>query len=164
MSFDAAFEEVLTDEGGYKLTDIPGDAGGQTYAGIARRPNPDWIGWAYIDRKEIPPQQLVKDFYRQKFWNDIQGDKIANSKVAASIFNFYVNTGNPAKTLAQTIVGAEPDGIFGNKTIQSLNAYDSDKFILAYALAKVRRYANICNHNREQTKFLLGWINRTLRF
>jgi hypothetical protein len=30
-------------------------------------------------------------------------------------------------------------------------------------LAKMARYAEICNKNRTQVKFLLGWLNRTLK-
>ena len=30
-------------------------------------------------------------------------------------------------------------------------------------LTKVSRYAEICNRDRTQSKFLLGWINRTLK-
>ena len=161
--FVAAFEAMLLDEGGYQLTDIPGDSGGQTYAGISRKHNPDWRGWIFIDRKETPPSQLVRDLYKNQFWDDIKGDQITSQRVASNIFNFYVNTGKPAKTLAQLIVGATPDGVFGDKTLTLLNAYDQDKFVLMYALAKVARYAEICNRNREQSKFLLGWINRTLK-
>ena len=161
--FAPSFENMIRDEGGYQLTDIAGDAGGQTYAGIARKPNPSWQGWAYIDRKETPPSQMVRDFYKAHFWDDIKGDQIASAKVADCIFNFYVNTGKPAKTLAQIVVGATPDGSIGDTTIQMINAYDQDKFILMYTIAKITRYAEICNRNRDQSKFLLGWVNRALK-
>lgn len=161
--FVPAFEEMIKDEGGYQLTDIPGDNGGQTYAGIARRPNPDWGGWSYIDRKETPPASLVRDFYKARFWDDIQGDRLSNQKVAESIFNFYVNTGKPAKTIAQLIVGATPDGVIGTMTVDKLNQVDPEKFVLMYTLGKIARYAEICNRNRDQSKFLLGWINRALK-
>ena len=161
--FAPAFEEMIRDEGGYQLTDIPGDNGGQTYAGIARKPNPDWQGWAFIDRKEIPPAQMVRDFYKAHFWDDIKGDQISNQRIAGCIFNFYVNTGKPAKTIAQLVVGATPDGVIGDATVANLNAADPEKFIMSYTLGKIARYATICNQNRDQSKFLLGWINRALK-
>lgn len=161
--FATAFEEMIRDEGGYQLTDIPGDNGGQTYAGIARRPNPDWGGWSYIDRKETPPAQLVRDFYKAHFWDDIKGDGITNQRVANCIFNFYVNTGKPAKTIAQLVVGATPDGVIGDMTIAKINEAEPDKFVLMYTLGKIARYAEICNRNRDQSKFLLGWVNRALK-
>lgn len=161
--FGPAFEEMIRDEGGYQLTDIPGDNGGQTYAGIARKPNPQWSGWAYVDRKETPPAQLVRDFYKAHFWDDIKGDQIQSQKVAACIFNFYVNTGRPAKTIAQLVVGSTPDGAVGDVTVSKINQMDPERFILLYTIGKIARYAEICNKNRDQSKFLLGWINRALK-
>jgi lysozyme family protein len=160
--FTPAFEKMIKDEGGYQLTDIQGDRGGQTYAGIARKMNPQWSGWSYVDRKETPPSQLVRDFYKTTFWDAISGDQITNERIAATIFNFFVNTGKPAKTLAQIVIGATPDGSFGEKTIQKLNEIDTEKFLMAYALAKIARYRDICMRDRSQVKFILGWLNRSL--
>jgi len=82
---------------------------------------------------------------------------------AETIFNFAVNTGTSvAIKLAQVIVGATPDGGIGPKTVELLNQCTAQKFVPSYALAKIQRYANICNKDRGQSKFLLGWINRTL--
>lgn len=160
--FTPAFERMIRDEGGYVLHDVPGDRGGMTYAGIARNMQPQWPGWSYIDRKETPPSQMVRDFYKAQFWDDIKGDQLANDRIASNIFNFYVNTGRPAKVLAQVVLGLTPDGAFGDKTVQALNAVDPEKFVLAYTLAKIARYRDIVTKNREQGKFLLGWISRSL--
>jgi lysozyme family protein len=160
--FRPAFERMIRDEGGFVLHTISGDRGGQTYAGIARNMHPKWPGWAAIDAKGEPSAQLVYDFYRANFWDDINGDQITDQTVASDIFNFYVNTGRPAKVLAQVVVGATPDGAFGPKTIEAINAADPEKFILAYALAKIARYRDIVQRDRTQIKFLLGWLNRTL--
>ena len=161
--FGPAFEEMIRDEGGYQLTDIPGDNGGVTYAGISKNQNPDWKGWAFIDRKEPPPSQLVRDFYKSKFWDAVCGDRISDQRIASSIFNFYVNTGKPAKTIAQLIVGVTPDGVFGEETIKKLNTADPERFVMAYALGKIARYCKICTVNKDQSKFLLGWVNRALK-
>ena len=160
--FVQAFERMIKDEGGYVLHDVEGDTGGMTYAGIARNKNPQWPGWSYIDRKETPPSQMVRDFYKAQFWDDMRGDALTNDHVASNIFNFYVNTGRPAKVLAQVVLGLTPDGAFGDKTVQALNAADPEKFILAYTLAKIARYRDIVMKNRTQAKFLLGWVNRSL--
>jgi lysozyme family protein len=163
--FGPAFEKMIHDEGGYQLTDIPGDRGGMTYAGIARNPNPDWLGWPLVDRKEFGGSltSMVREFYRQRFWNVIRGDELRSQEIAETIFNFGVNTGTGvAVKLAQLIVGVTPDGAVGEKTVQKFNTIDGEAFKKAYALAKITRYADICNKNRSQSKFLLGWINRTL--
>jgi lysozyme family protein len=162
--FNPAFEKMISDEGGYQLTDIPGDRGGQTYAGIARKPNPDWAGWAFIDRKDFGgATQLVRDFYKTNFWDRIRGDDITVQPIAETIFNFAVNTGTGvAIKLAQLIVGVTPDGTVGPKTIERLNICTTEKFLPAYALAKISRYVQICMKDRSQSKFLLGWCRRTL--
>ena len=160
--FQPAYERMIRDEGGYVLHNVPGDRGGQTFAGIARNMHPRWPGWAIVDSGGTPSAQVVWDFYKQNFWDDILGDQITHQAVAADIFNFYVNTGRPAKVLAQLVVGATPDGAIGPRTVVALNAADPEKFVLAYAIAKITRYRDIVTRDRSQMKFLLGWINRTL--
>lgn len=160
--FKPAFEIMMRNEGGYVLHDVPGDRGGMTYAGIARNMQPNWPGWAMIDRQQDVPTQMVRDFYKRDFWDPIRGDELQHQAIAQAIFDFHVNTGRPARTLAQVVAGLTPDGQFGDVTVQTLNATDPEKFVLAYALAKIARYRDIVNKNRTQQKFLLGWINRTL--
>jgi lysozyme family protein len=163
--FNPAFEKMIHDEGGYQLTDIPGDRGGQTYAGIARKPNPDWAGWQFIDRKDFgSATPLVREFYKVNFWDRIRGDDIKEQAVAETIFNFGVNTGTGvAIKLAQIIAGTTPDGAIGPKTLERLNICTPQNFVASYTLAKIRRYADICNRDRGQSKFLLGWVNRSLQ-
>ena len=162
--FAPAFEKMIHDEGGYQLTDIPGDRGGQTYAGIARKPNPDWAGWQFIDRKDFgSATPLVREFYKSNFWDRVRGDDLTNQAIAETIFNFGVNTGTGvAIKLAQLIVGVTPDGAIGAKTVERLNICTAEKFLPAYALAKIQRYVNICMKDRSQSKFLLGWLRRSL--
>lgn len=163
--FNPAFERMIHDEGGFQLTNIPGDRGGQTYAGIARNPNPDWAGWPMVDRKEMGGQltSMVREFYRQNYWNVIRGDEIIDQKIAESIFNFGVNAGpGLAIKLAQVVVGAVPDGGIGPKTLELINKHSAKEFILSYAISKITRYVNLCNRDKTQSKFLLGWLNRTL--
>jgi lysozyme family protein len=165
-NFEQAFEKMIRDEGGFVLHTVPGDTGGMTYAGIARNKNPQWPGWTLLDHNENSPllTGMVRNFYKIEFWDRIRGDEIANQTVAENIFNFSVNTGlSVAIKLAQLIVGATPDGAIGPKTIEKLNTVESESFKKAYALAKITRYVDICNKNRTQSKFLLGWIQRTLR-
>lgn len=160
--FLPAYEAMIVNEGGYVLHNVPGDRGGLTYAGIARNMNPQWPGWALIDAKQDVPAQLVREFYKRNFWDNILGDELQHQAIAQSIFDFHVNTGRPARVLAQVVVGATPDGSFGPRTVRLLNDYDPDKFVMAYALAKIARYRDIVTRDRTQQKFLLGWINRTL--
>ena len=162
--FDPAFARMMANEGGYALTNTPGDKGGQTYAGIARKWWPNWEGWRAIDAGETPDTHLVRYFYRDNFWHAVHGDAINAQPVAETIFDFAVNAGaGTAVKLAQIVVGAQPDGIVGPKTLTRLNAVDPQHFRAAYALAKIARYRDIVTRDRSQIKFLLGWVSRTLR-
>ena len=165
--FDPAFDKMIRNEGGFKLTHIEGDCGGQTYAGIARNSHPNWPGWRFVDANDLTRVELtqsVRDFYRSEFWNRIAGDAITQQSIAEMLFDFAVNAGSgTAAKLAQIVVGVVPDGGIGPKTLAALNGCDPELFALKYALAKVSRYAEICNRDRSQSKFLLGWINRTLK-
>jgi lysozyme family protein len=166
-NFNDAYENMIRNEGGYKLHRVKGDRGGQTYAGIARYFHPNWQGWEYIDKNNMDDQNLtglVRDFYRMNFWNKIKGDRIESQPVAQTLFDFAVNAGCPtAVKLAQLVLNETPDGIAGPKTLGKLNQIEGEKFNLQYTLAKVARYAQIVNRDRSQQKFLLGWINRTLK-
>lgn len=164
--FAPVFGQMITDEGGFKLHKVEGDTGGWTYAGIARNKNPSWSGWAYLDRGETPPTELVREFYHTGYWLPIRGDDLPQ-EIAESIFNFAVNSSAPGRPtiavkLAQLAVGLLPDGVIGPKTVAALNLCDPQVFKMAYALAKITRYRDICMKDRTQVKFLLGWINRTL--
>jgi lysozyme family protein len=161
--FSPAFEIMIRKEGGYILHTVAHDRGGMTYAGIARNMHPNWSGWSQIDAGEPVPASAVRGFFKVNFWNNIRGDDIQSQVVAQTIFDFHVNAGAPARKLAQLVIGVTPDGVIGFKTVQALNAYDEEKFVANYALAKIARYRDIVTKNRTQQKFLLGWINRTLQ-
>lgn len=165
-SFEPAYERTIRNEGGYRLENVPGDRGGLTYAGIARNANPSWPGWAIIDRGDMNNPQLtplVRELYKKTYWETIKGDDIKAQGIAEAIYDFAVNAGvRTASKLAQIVVNTTPDGYLGDKTVAALNTWDESAFIANYALAKVARYTEICNRDRSQGKFLLGWLNRTI--
>jgi lysozyme family protein len=108
--------------------------------------------------------QLVKDFYKTKFWDKLKGDELEKKQIAESVFDFGVNAGiRTSIKLSQKVVGVLPDGVVGPKTLKAYNEAEEEEFVLKFALAKIARYAAIVNRNRSQSKFLLGWINRTLK-
>ncbi|MEM7208074.1 MAG: glycosyl hydrolase 108 family protein [Pseudomonadota bacterium] len=166
-AFEPAFEIMIRNEGGYVNHTVSGDRGGQTFAGIARNFHNDWEGWNLIDQNDTDnPRltELVREFYKAKFWDKVKGDDIDDQAVAETLFDFAVNAGyRTASKLAQLVVDATPDGIIGPKTLAKINAVDGEHFVAKYALAKVARYVEICKRDRSQMKFMLGWLNRTLR-
>lgn len=162
-NFVPAFEAMIKNEGGYVLHEVEGDRGGATYAGIARNMHPDWPGWQFIDDKDTPPAQMVRDFYKFNFWDRIKGDELQHQAIAQTIFDFYVNAGAAAVKLAQLVVDATPDGKIGPASVAALNQQQPETFVMAYTIAKIARYRDIVMRNRSQGKFLLGWINRALK-
>jgi lysozyme family protein len=161
-NFEAAFQATMRREGGFVLHNVQGDRGGQTYAGIARNFHPNWSGWAFVDRGETPPTELVREFYKREFWDKLRCDDLP-ARTAAHIFDFGVNAGiRTAVRLAQIVCGATPDGVIGPRTVAALQAMPESEFEMAYTIAKISRYAEIVNRDRSQSKFLLGWINRAL--
>lgn len=161
-TFNQAFSATMRREGGYKLHTVEGDRGGMTYAGVARKFHPSWPGWRFIDDGATPPTELVREFYRREFWNRLNCDAMPE-RIAASVFDFGVNAGvRTAAKLAQAVAGVEADGVIGQKTIAALASMGPERFEAAYAIAKMKRYAEIVNRDRSQSKFLLGWLNRTL--
>ena len=54
FTFTHAYKSTLRNEGGYRLHTLPGDSGGQTYAGIARHRHPNWPGWIATDLPAPP--------------------------------------------------------------------------------------------------------------
>lgn len=165
--FLPAYEKMIRSEGGYRLTDVRLDRGGRTYAGISSRFHADWAGWEYVNAGDFDDPALtalVREFYADEFWEPIRGEELIEQRVAESIFDFAVNAGvRTSVKLAQVVAGTTPDGIVGSKTVMAVNALHEDDFVLKFSLAKIARYAEICNKHPEQSKFLLGWINRTLR-
>ena len=163
-NFEIAFEKTLLAEGGFKHTRVVHDMGGETYAGISRKANPDWRGWQFLDAGSTPPTDMVREIYRSQYWNRVCGSQISDQSVAETIYDFAVNAGvATASKLAQTVAGVTPDGVIGPKSIAAINGTYPTFFNLAYFVAKIKRYEAIVSKDRTQGKFLLGWIRRSLK-
>ncbi|MEI8115647.1 MAG: glycosyl hydrolase 108 family protein [Bacteroidia bacterium] len=171
--FNKAYRLILANEGGY--VNDPQDPGGETYKGIARKKQPDWIGWIIVDAMKKQPnfpisldsnqnlQTEIQRFYKVVFWDKIGGDQINDQEVAHSIFDFAVNSGvSTSIGLAQQVVGANCDGVIGPKTIQAINSFQPDHFIAAFTVEKCRKYIAICKKRPDSRKYFFGWIDRAV--
>lgn len=161
MTLEESLEKVLELEGGLKLHRNPSEST-ETYAGIYRKAHPDWDGWKYIDRRQEPPFQLVKDFYYQNYWKYFEN--IKTDRIKALLFETSVNLGvRGAVRLAQKVLNVKADGILGPKTLQALNSINEDDFIRDFTLARVAFYTQLANRDpKKYALYLRGWINRTL--
>jgi lysozyme family protein len=163
-------------EGGDVLTNNPLDKGKETYSGISRAKNPQWIGWSKVDKKEFDDslKSLVKTFYKEEYWDKFQGDIIGFQSVAFNLFAYGVNAGiETSIRMCQRILKIKPDGIFGKDTLKALNlkvqdSKDEKSFVLEFCILQLLRYGSIAEHDvrRKHDKVvsdlgnLPGWINR----
>lgn len=180
-AFEPAYAVTEWMEGGY--ANVAFDYGLETYAGISRRFNPSWPGWAILDRikltrpikhnEKISDPVLighVKAFYRDRFLNT--GLQLLHSQEVANIvYDFQVLAGkNALKLFQETINGVSrakkliADGIIGQKTISAANALDAEVLHDAYKASRENYHRSRVQADPEQIKFLKGWLARNDMF
>jgi len=186
--YEKAYTETMGIEGIY--SNDPKDFGGETYKGIARKKNPDWHGWTFIDEAKKKPgfpasikgnaliEELVKDFYRAQFWNHVWGDKVAalSPDIASEMFDTAVNQGEhwaiiylqQALNLLNRNGSLYPDlvedGSIGEKSITALQTYlqrDPVSMLLLWMnIFQGARYAEIMKKSPTQEGYARGWAKR----
>jgi len=161
--FEEAFQKVIELEGGFVLHKNPTEKY-QTYAGIYRGAHPEWEGWKYIDRGELPPTSLVRKFYYQNYWEPVDYPEIPD-RVKVLMFLSGVNIGTKfAIKIAQKILGLVPDGIIGSKTLTAFRSLTEETiyvFLKSFTLALIKFYTSLSNKNpKKYSLYLRGWLNR----
>lgn len=153
---------------------------GLTFCGIYELANPKWLGWDTVkevltkyqgDKQRASVElmgmtkmaDLVAMMYDYNYWQSMKGDKLTSQHIANEIFIFGCNAGMPtAKRKAQEIVKVTADGIFGDKTIEALNAFDEKKFDYLYDAKEVEHYKELAKNKPLFVKYLNGWENRAV--
>ena len=155
--FDIAVTKTLIHEGGSRVTNDKDDSGGLTKYGVSQRSYPN------VDIRSLTEDQ-AKEIYKRDYWDKVKGDDITDQDVAGNLFDTAVNMGpRTASRLAQIALDIEPvDGIIGSISVKAINDATSEQFMAEFTIAKIARYAHICNKNKSQKKYLLGWVNRAL--
>ena len=155
-NFDKYFNKVIALEGGFTLHKNQTEEA-QTYAGIYRKVHPTWAGWRAIDVGSRPDTALVKEFYKEKYWDKFDG--IDNEK-RYILFEYGVNAGVfKAAKLAQAVCGITIDGVIGDKSRAAINS--TDNFVLLYTVARIKHYNDLAAKDKYRP-YLRGWINRAL--
>lgn len=183
--FNIAYKITSANEGGY--ANVSGDAGGETYKGIARNYHPKWDGWAIIDsikkanpfltRKEldmrlaaIPELQTsVKTFFKINFWDINWLDKFNSQDIANELYDTGVNFGpqralkmlQEAVNFTRTDVTLDIDGAIGNNTLNATNSHTDTKLLFkGMNLLQGEAYIEAWRKNSIQEKFIKGWFTR----
>lgn len=162
-SFQAAYQKIRKEEGYYN--NDPVDLGGETYAGITMRYNPEWYGWRYIHGKKFKRNQYspeaefwVLDYYltiwvKEGFY-DLHDQDIANY-----LFDTRVN-------------------ISSYETIRLLNRYHQANLefidnwvhprldsmnLNTFRKSRIHYYSRIIKKRPEQIKWKKAWFARAAR-
>lgn len=181
-----AYNITLKHEGGYSNDST--DVGKETYKGISRRFNPSWQGWLIIDQHKGRPgfpetayndsrlDKMVKDFYKERYWDANLLDEVSSQPVANEMFDTGVNMGivRAAKFLQRALNvlnlnGARwddivEDGAMGPNTLSALNAclaFRGDEVL--YKIMNVLQgmhYIDYMVKSPEQEKYAYGWFRR----
>ena len=162
--FDKIFEYILQVEGGY--SNDKNDKGGKTKYGIieveARK-------YGYKGDMKDLTKEIAEDIYKNKYYLSNNLDKIKDKRVALSMADWTINSGNWGTKKAQQTVNILKgdilvvDGILGEKSIQAINSINPEIFLTQYHELQRKFYQAIVAHNSSQKVFLKGWLNRVAR-
>lgn len=182
--FDTAVAKTIENEGGDKYIETQDDKGGATKYGISLKFLIDLHEKYHFlsgkpDRKTISDLCLsqAKYIYKEYFWDANRYGEIKMQYIADKIFDLSVLFGSFVvnkvfqESLNYLNLGRYPklkeDGIIGNMTLSTINLeYDQEYSLMdvevrfEYLMAKY--CLSICNKDKSQSKFLLGWLNRVM--
>ena len=162
--FNSIFEYILDVEGGY--SNDKADKGGKTKYGIieveARK-------YGYKGDMKDLSKEIAEDIYKNKYYLSNNLDKIKDKRVALSIADWTINSGNWGTKKAQQTVNILKgdvlvvDGVLGEKSIQAINSINPEMFLTQYHELQRKFYKAIVDNNPSQSVFLKGWLNRVIK-
>jgi len=184
--FEMAYDKTMGHEGGY--VHDPDDVGGETYKGIARRYHPGWEGWKIVDSTKrahnfpksldhlTSVQHMVKDFYKQHYWDPFRGDDLPSQELGEEMFDTGVNMGikrsvkflqrslNVLNRNGKLFADMADDGIIGPTTMRNLNTYlKKESIALLLKIMNVlqaNHYLAYMKKSPTQEKYCRGWLKR----
>lgn len=178
--FKTAYQKTSIAEGGY--ANDRRDNGGETWKGISRNNEINWIGWDIIDHyKKLPNfpanlkastelEKAVQSVYKTNYWNALNLDLIQEQRMANELYDTAVNmgTGRSGMFFQQVLNVSSStqlikDGKIGPKTIAVFNTLSSsDKYMVwkLFNCLQGEKYISICEANPSQKVFLRSWASR----
>lgn len=181
---DKLLPYILKWEGGF--VNDPADTGGATNKGVTiatwRRVGYDKDGDGDIDVADL---KLLSDadvrnrVLKPAFWDRWKADNIQSQKVANILVDWVWGSGKHGIVIPQRLLGVNPDGVVGNKTLSAVNFADPDQLFDAIYNARVKFLKDITASSvaayekkigRKATekelmkytkkRFLKGWLSR----
>lgn len=146
-------------------SDDPADAGGATMCGVTLATYRSWCavkGYARPGKAELKkiPYAHWRAIFVSNFWNYCHADRIRSESVAWIIVDWVWSSGPKVIKRVQRVLGVNPDGIIGPKTLAAINEDTPEEL---FADIKRDRFAyldEICKSRPANIRFLKGWENR----
>jgi lysozyme family protein len=159
---DLLIQGIIHREGGY--VNHPADKGGPTNFGITKATLEAYRKRAVTtdDVKHLTVQEataIYKALYAAPF--EFITNQYLNELVVDSGVNHGVTT---AKTMLQTALHIEADGIVGAQTRMACQHADVKVLYHDYVAARGRLYGRILTKRPNQYEFAAGWLNRLGEF
>lgn len=124
MNFDAAFDLLITHEGGFANRPLSDDPGGATMYGVTEK-----VARAngYTGAMQDFSLAQAKDIYRRQYWDACKCDQMPEA-VRYPLFDAAVNSGpGQAAKWLQSAAGVKSDGAIGQMTLSAVQLADPDR-------------------------------------
>lgn len=150
---------ILQWEGGF--VNNPLDRGGATNRGITLATFRAFYGKdATVEQLKNITEEQWMHIFRTGYWERWQADRIASQSLANILVDWVWASGTRGITRSQKILGVEPDGIVGEKTLAALAAREPEGLFRRLHAARIAFVENIVRNDPSQKVFLQGWKNR----
>ena len=150
---------ILKWEGGF--SDHPVDRGGATNMGVTLTTFQTFYG---ADRTADDLRAMTEaqwlHIFKTGYLDRWQADRIVSQSLADILVDWLWASGVYGITRPQKILGVEPDGIVGEKTLAALNSQRPEPLFLQIKAARIAFVEGIVRNNPSQKVFLQGWKNR----
>ena len=151
MTFDQAFDRLITNEGGY--SNHPSDPGGETMWGITAAVA---RAHGYAGAMRELPRDTAKEIYRVAYWQRAGADQY-DGAIGFQVFDAAVNHGiETAVRFLQHAAGVAEDGHIGPLTQAAIQALPVPKLLMRFLAARLRFWARLSTFDQ----FGRGWVNR----
>lgn len=175
---------ILKWEGGF--VNDPADSGGATNKGVTiatwKRCGYDKDGDCDIDvadLKLITNNDVRNRVLKPAYWDRWKADNIHSQKIANILVDWVWGSGKHGIVIPQRLLGVNPDGIVGDKTLSAVNFADPDQLFDAIYNARVKFLKDITASSiaayekkigskateqelmkHTKKRFLKGWLRR----